>query len=40
MGFFEKRKFRNFLVFLAAYDKDKPSTYLNGKMITVQNLNN
>lgn len=31
MGFFEKRKFRNFLLFLAAYDKDKPSTYMRGK---------
>lgn len=30
MGFFEKRKFRNFLIFLQNYDKDKPSTYLNG----------
>jgi GDP dissociation inhibitor len=31
MGFFEKRKFRNFLNFLSVYDKDKPSTYLKGK---------
>jgi Rab GDP dissociation inhibitor len=30
MGFFEKRKFRNFLMFLLAYDKDKPSTYFKG----------
>ena len=30
MGFFEKRKFRNFLMFLQSYDKDKPSTYLKG----------
>lgn len=31
MGFFEKRKFRNFLIFLSNYDKDKPSTYFKGK---------
>jgi hypothetical protein len=31
MGFFEKRKFRNFLMFLSAYEKDKPSTYMKGK---------
>jgi len=31
MGFFEKRKFRNFLIFVSAYEKDKPSTYLKGK---------
>jgi len=31
MGFFEKRKFRNFLLFLSAYDKDKPATYFKGK---------
>lgn len=31
MGFFEKRKFRNFLVFLEQYDKTKPATYRNGK---------
>ena len=30
MGFFEKRKFRNFLIFLSNYDKDKPSTFLKG----------
>jgi Rab GDP dissociation inhibitor len=30
MGFFEKRKFRNFLTFLEAYDKTKPATYANG----------
>lgn len=30
MGFFEKRKFRNFLIFLSAYDEEKPSTYLKG----------
>ena len=36
MGFFEKRKFRNFLNFLSVYDKDKPSTFLKGKLqITV-----
>jgi Rab GDP dissociation inhibitor len=33
MGFFEKRKFRNFLIFLSAYEKDKPSTYLKGKSL-------
>ena len=32
MGFFEKRKFRNFLVFLQQYDKTKPSTYRNGTL--------
>lgn len=32
MGFFEKRKFRNFLNFLSVYDKDKPSTYLKGEL--------
>mmetsp|Transcript_2506 Transcript_2506/g.3851 ORF Transcript_2506/g.3851 Transcript_2506/m.3851 type:complete len:466 (+) Transcript_2506:76-1473(+) len=31
MGFFEKRKFRNFLLFLQAYDKSNPSTWRNGK---------
>lgn len=31
MGFFEKRKFRNFLIFLSNYDVEKPSTYLQGK---------
>ena len=35
MGFFEKRKFRNFLMFLSAYDKDKPSTYLKGNNIFI-----
>jgi Rab GDP dissociation inhibitor len=30
MGFFEKRKFRNFLMFLNAYDVKTPSTYLKG----------
>lgn len=33
MGFFEKRKFRNFLVFLESYDKAKPETYRNGKSL-------
>lgn len=33
MGFFEKRSFRNFLIFLQNYDKTKPSTYLNGKSL-------
>jgi len=31
MGFFEKRKFRNFLMFVQQYDKTKPGTYKNGK---------
>jgi len=31
MGFFEKRKFRNFLIFLQNYNKDDPKTYLKGK---------
>ena len=30
MGFFEKRKFRNFLIFVNAYDIEKPSTYFQG----------
>jgi len=30
MGFFEKRKFRNFLIFLQNYDPAKPDTYLKG----------
>eukprot|EP01038_Epipyxis_sp_PR26KG_P004247 gene4247-6026_t len=33
MGFFEKRKFKNFLEFIQLYDKDKPSTYLKGKSL-------
>jgi Rab GDP dissociation inhibitor len=33
LGFFEKRSFRNFLIFLQNYDKTKPSTYLNGKSL-------
>lgn len=33
MGFFEKRKFRNFLVFLQQYDKTKPATFRNGKSL-------
>lgn len=33
MGFFEKRKFRNFLIFLSNYEKDKPATYLKGKSL-------
>lgn len=32
MGFFEKRKFRNFLIFLQNYDPAKPETYLKGKI--------
>jgi Rab GDP dissociation inhibitor len=31
MGFFEKRKFRNFLIFVTDYDKSKPATYMKGK---------
>jgi len=31
MGFFQKRKFRSFLVFLADYEKDKPATWYKGK---------
>lgn len=31
MGFFEKRKFRNFLIFIQNYDKSKPATWFNGK---------
>lgn len=31
MGFFEKRKFRNFLLFVSSYEKDKPATYMKGK---------
>jgi Rab GDP dissociation inhibitor len=31
MGFFEKRKFRNFLLFLQAYDKNDPKTWRLGK---------
>lgn len=31
MGFFEKRKFRNFLIFVNDYEKGKPSTYMKGK---------
>lgn len=27
MGIFEKRRFRNFLQYLAAYDEDKPDTF-------------
>jgi Rab GDP dissociation inhibitor len=33
MGFFEKRKFRNFLIFLQDYDKTKPSTFHKGKSL-------
>lgn len=33
MGFFEKRKFRNFLIFLSTYEKDKPSTWIKGKVL-------
>ena len=31
VGFFEKRKLRSFLIFVANYEKDKPSTYMKGK---------
>lgn len=31
LGFFEKRRFRNFVIFVDAYDKANPSTYMNGK---------
>ncbi len=34
MGFFEKRKFRSFLMFVNAYEPDQPSTWLNGKPLT------
>jgi Rab GDP dissociation inhibitor len=35
MGFFEKRKFRNFLVFLAAYDpKDRKTWFKGNKLLT------
>jgi hypothetical protein len=34
MGFFEKRKFRNFLIFLSTYEKDKPSTWIKGKVLS------
>jgi len=33
MGFFEKRKFRNFLIFLSNYDKTKPATFHKGKSL-------
>jgi Rab GDP dissociation inhibitor len=33
MGFFEKRKFRNFLEFLNKYEKEKPETWLKGKSL-------
>lgn len=33
MGFFEKRKFRNFLIFLQNYDPAKPETFLKGKSL-------
>jgi Rab GDP dissociation inhibitor len=33
MGFFEKRKFRNFLIFLSTYEKDKPATFFKGKSL-------
>ena len=38
MGFFEKRKFRNFLMFLAAYDPANPATYLKG-IVYIRNIN-
>ena len=33
MDFFEKRKFRNFLIFLSNYDKEKPATYHKNKTL-------
>lgn len=30
MGMFEKRRFRNFLMYLAAYEEDNPATYNGG----------
>jgi len=33
MGFFEKRKFRNFLIFINQYESDKPATWSNGKSL-------
>lgn len=30
MGIFEKRRFRNFLQYLAAYEEDKPDTFKGG----------
>lgn len=32
MGFFEKRKFRNFLIFLSEYKEDKQSTWFKGRI--------
>lgn len=31
LGFFEKGRFKNFLIFVDKYDKDVPSTYMQGK---------
>jgi len=39
MGFFEKRKFRNFLIFVSEYDRSKPSTYKDGKLDSQYSLN-
>jgi len=33
MGFFEKRKFRNFLIFINQYEADKQNTWSNGKSL-------
>ena len=33
MGFFEKRKFRNFLIFINKYEADKKDTWSNGKSL-------
>jgi RAB protein geranylgeranyltransferase component A len=30
MGFFEKRKFRSFLIFINQYEADKPATWHKG----------
>lgn len=34
MGFFEKRKFRSFLIFVNQYEADKPATWASGKNMT------
>lgn len=30
MGMFEKRRFRNFLIYITAYEEDKPDTFNGG----------
>lgn len=37
MGIFEKRRFRNFLMYLAGYDEEKPETYAGKKIKIVYN---